>query len=474
MKKIWKRCMVVALFLCFVTGALYRANEVFRIKGDSAGYPMEMFYEQKEDTVDVLNIGNSHMFANVNPAILWDEYGMASYNLGAGLQPPWNTYYYLKEALKYQTPDLIVMDVFGVTQTADYLAPDRTAMNTLGLKWGEEYEGNIEVSVESAEEHPDYWFKFPIYHNRYAGLTEADFREYGGDSNAENYKGYALNCISTTIFGGFVDVESVIDQKEMLPKCEEYLLKTIELAQSAQIPILLTVNPYAGVTYEEKKVYNRVEELAAELGVDYIDFNEYCEEIGFDFANDFAEAHHLNYYGAEKFSRYYGAYLKEHYEIPDRRGQEGFETWEENSRFYEKQAANIDLQKTQDETVYLEKLFANKDRYTICMIFEGNYYNESRAYIYGLADQGLDVWNEHCWVIESGEILYHADKRVELPFFYKDLGKCAAAVDQGKIFLGEREGKLVWDGLNILVYDNELETFVDACGIDAADGNLVR
>lgn len=474
MKKIWKRSAAVLVFLCLVVGILYRTNEVFRVKGVSDGYSMEMFYKQGTDTVKVLNLGNSHMFTNVNPAVLWDEYGIAAYNLGAGLQAPWNTYYYLKEALKYQTPELLVMDVFGVTQTADYMAPDRTVMNTLGLKWSEEYAENVAVSVEAEEDYSDYLLKFPTYHNRYNALTEKDFLEYGGDANGENYKGYPLNCISTTVFGGFVDVESITDVKEMTPKCYEYLTKTIELAKEADIPILLVVNPYAGVTYEEKKVYNQVEAIAATYGVDYIDFNEYCEEIGFDPANDFAEGHHLNYYGAEKFSHYYGAYIKEHYEIADCRGQVGYETWDENSAFYAKQAANVDLAKTVDENAYLEKLFANKDRYTICLSFEGDYYNESRGYIYGLAEEGLDVWNEHCWVLEGGEVLYHADKRVGLPFFYKDLGDCAVAVNEGEISIGEHEGKIVWNGLNILVYDNELETFVDACGINGADGTIVR
>ncbi len=109
------------------------------------------------------------------------------------------------------------------------------------------------------------------------------------------------------------------------------------------------------------------------------------------------------------------------------------------------------------------------------MSFEGNYYNESRTYIYGLAYEGLNVWNEHCRVIENGEILYHADKRAGLPFFIKTLAiNCAAAVNEEKISIGEHEGKIVWDELNILVYDNELETFVDACGIDGADGTIVR
>lgn len=462
----------VVLFLLLMTGIVCRVNEVFRVKGDSAGYPMEMFYEQRAETVDVLNLGNSHMFANVNPAVLWDEYGIASYNLGAGLQPVWNSYYYLKEALRYQKPKLVVLDAFGLLQEADYLPTDRAEMNTAGLRWGTNYVENIKVSVEESQ-YTDFLLQFPVYHNRYGSLNAEDFLEYGGDVNGNNYKGFALNCISTTQFGEFVDVESVTEVKEMSGKCYEYLTKTIELADAEGIPLLIVVNPYMGVMYEEKKVYNHVERVTAAYGADFIDFNEYCEEIGLDPATDFAEGHHMNYDGSEKFSRYYGNYIKEHYDIPDRRQESGFESWEANSRFYQKQAANVKLAQVTDETVYLEKLFANQERYTICYCALGDYYRD-RRYVYELQDRGYDLWNEHYWIVSGGEVIYYTYRQEEQPFYYLDLGKCAVVLSDGMMYMGDMDAGLVGNGLNILVYDNELEKIVDACGIDAYTGELIR
>lgn len=123
MKKFCKRMVAVGIFGMLLIGMLWRTNNILRVKGFSAGYSMETFYRQTSGTVDVLNLGNSHMFTNVNPAILWDEYGITAFNLGAGLQPLWNTYFYMDEALKYQTPKVIVVDLFGAVQTADYLTP---------------------------------------------------------------------------------------------------------------------------------------------------------------------------------------------------------------------------------------------------------------------------------------------------------------------------------------------------------------
>ena len=473
MKKI-RRSVAICIFLVLLAGMIWKANEVLRVKGASAGYSMETYYRQNSETVDVLNLGNSHMFANVNPAILWNEYGISAFDLGAGLQPLWNTYYYMEEALKYQTPKVIVVDMFGAIQTTDYLTPERTAMNTLGLAYSETSKENIAASVGNEDDYRDYILKYPIYHNRYQELKEDDFRKDEGEVNYTNYKGYALNCISTTAREKLTDISGVSESKTLTEKNENYLKKIIEKAKNEEIPLLLTVNPYADITYEDKKVYNSVKKIAAEYDVDFIDFNEYYEEIGLDPMNDFAEGHHLNYYGAEKFSSYLGKYLVEHYDLVNHKGENGYETWQANSEFYEKQAQNIDLIKTTNEAEYLEKLFANQERYTICFSYDGDYYQECRPYLDVLADQGLDVWNEHLWVIKNGEIFYHTDKRIGVPEYKLDLGKCSVAIKDRKLYLGTNKADVVENGLNVLVYDNELQTVVDVCGMDASQEGVVR
>lgn len=468
-----KRLAACLVFFVLAAGILYRVNDIFRLKGVSDGYPMQMFYQQGENTIDVLNIGSSHMYTSANPAVLWEEYGIASYNLGASIQPLWNSYYYLKEALKYQTPKLVILDVFGATLTEDYQTTARAVMNTTGLRLSEERIENIKASTPYESEQTDLILGYPVYHSRYGELTKEDFLVYNGDANGPDYKGFALNCISTTPIGEFTDLSHITEVKNLTEKCEEYLIKTVELAKDENIPILLIAVPYSGVTYEEKKVYNRVEQLAEEYGVPFIDFNEQCREIGLDPMNDFAESHHFNYYGSEKFSKYIGAYIIQHYDIPNHKGDTAYASWEQNSGFYKRQAENVDLMKTTDASEYLEKMLSYQERYTICLSLDGNYYSDDSAFLYRLSDAGLDVWNENIWVIKNGQILYHADKRRLPEFFYEDLGKQAAAVLDGTISMGEIEGDLVKDGLNILIYDNELETLVDSAAIDAAEINVI-
>lgn len=468
-----KRIIASVIFVTLMLGVLYRTDEILKLKGVSDGYPMQMYYEQEEGTIDVLNLGSSHMYTSANPAVMWEAYGMASYSLGGSVQPLWNTYYYLQEALKYQKPKLIVLDAFSTTIAGEYQEASRVVMNTTGMKLTKEKMESVQISREPWTKDADFFLGYPAYHSRYAGLTDADFLPYGGEADEGSYKGFAPNCISTTPVGDFTDVSQITEVREMSGKSYEYLTKTLELAKENEIPVLLIVAPYTGITYEDKKIFNHAEQIAAEYGVPFIDFNEQCREIGLDPANDFAESHHMNYYGSEKFSRYLGKYIMENYDIADRRGDKRYASWETNCAYYRKLAADVDLAKTTDAAEYLEKLFANKERYTICFSLDRDYYRDNCGYLFALDAQGLDVWNERKWVLKNGQLLYHTNQGEDAPFFYEDLGKLAVAVSDGKISMGETTGELVWNGLNILVYDNELEKVVDVAGMDADAPDVV-
>ena len=46
--------------------------------------------------------------------------------------------------------------------------------------------------------------------------------------------------------------------------------------------------------------------------------------VGFDYASDLTDTSHCNRWGAEKVTSYVGAYLKENYDLPDRRGDAAY------------------------------------------------------------------------------------------------------------------------------------------------------
>lgn len=102
--------IVRILCFCMLLGlVLWKTDSVLAVKYGDGIYGMTRFYQLDNETVDVLILGSSHAFEDVNTGVLWEQHGMASYVLAGSVQLMWNTYYYLKEALKTQTPQLIIL-----------------------------------------------------------------------------------------------------------------------------------------------------------------------------------------------------------------------------------------------------------------------------------------------------------------------------------------------------------------------------
>lgn len=489
MKKILKRTAACIIFVLLAVSTLYYLNWLFRLKKLDGSYPVQMFYEQQENTIDVLCLGSSHTYTNINPAVLWDEHGMAAYDLAGSNQTFWNTYYYLKEALKYQSPELLVLDIYRAVETEEYQDEAKVAMNTFGLRISEDFAECMEVSLEDQDVVSDYILKYPVYHARYQEFRDTDFWLYNGDTNGKNYKGFNMNSISTTSYEDLPDVSGVTDIGEMTEKTEEYLIKIIELAETKKIPLLLVKSPYMAVSKEDKEIYNRVEQIAEDYGIRCIDFNEHFQEIGLDPLTDFAESSHLNYYGNEKYTKYLGDYISKFYQVTDRRGDETYASWEANSEFYRKQSENVDLIKSQTLPEYLKKMFANQKRYTICISVDGDYKSPTLNLEVLLGEYGLDPREDGVWVIENGEVIYRLEKDMEEDsFFYLDMGRDSLTVRTQvryskmieddylvKEVASERAGcNSVKNGINILIYDNELDKIVDNMGADALEGYTIN
>lgn len=473
-----------ALFLSIVAAILYGADFVLKLKSIDGCYVMQMFDKQAPDTVDVVFVGSSHMYTDVNPAVLWEEYGIASYDLAGSNQPLWNSYYYMKEAIEKQSPELVVVDLYRATETRDTIDDARIAMNTLGMARGENRTGNIYASVENEEDALDYILGYPIYHTRYESLSESDFKRYNGDPNGENYKGFNENCISVTEFEGFADLTTMEDTLDLTRKNEEYLIKMMELAKETDTKLLFIVAPYQGIMPSDKMIFNSVELLAKKYGVPFVDFNEYYGEIGLDPMTDCAEWSHLNYDGSEKFSKYLGAYILKRYSIADHRGEEAYVSWDKNAEHYERIAYYFKVRNTSDMEEYL-KLLLDGEGYTVMVSLDGAYDYGQIGVLKMLGRYGLKMDDGAVVMVKEGDILFYADDTTEEDYHYHmDLGSKTIVIDGSitenidvytgettravakTISLGSTGAIVVPHGINILVYDEYTNRY-DSVGFDS-------
>lgn len=367
MKTYIKRTICLLLCLFIAVGGLWYMDRVMKMKRVDGILTMQNFYAQPEGSVDVLLVGNSHSGCNVDTATLWTEHGIASYNLWGGVQPLWNSYHFIVEALKYQTPKVIGLEITATISDYEYSEDQNQIKNTVGMKLSK---NKLEAVKVSAPE--DKWLNlmlgFPMYHNRFDELDQDDFSNFPWSDGLENFKGsYLLYGVGSY---EFESAEGVTGYRDIMDKQEEYLIKIIELCKEKDIPLFLFKSPSLE-RHDVQEIFNTVDLIADEYGIDFINMNLMDDVVGIT-AQDYSLDRHMNGSGARKVADWLGVYIRENFNVPDRRGEAGFESWDVNAAVIN----NDYIAAITDTADYFTEL-ANSDKYVFIVKNQPPESNES-------------------------------------------------------------------------------------------------
>ena len=193
----------------------------------------EDFYKLEKESADVLILGSSHAVSCINPQVIYDNYGITSYNLGCGQQSMLVSYYWLREALKYQSPKAVILETYTFHKYYDnYVYSDlncsetavRKAMDVMRfspLKWEA---GKAIEELDPTQIGLSFSLLNIRYHTRWTCLGENDFTEkamidHGG------VKGYtALGTVDSSLqYTPFRDVDAKdVDAEEMVDVAKTY------------------------------------------------------------------------------------------------------------------------------------------------------------------------------------------------------------------------------------------------------------
>ena len=269
------------------------------------------FYNEEEDQFEVMFFGPSHAYAAFSPLVIWEETGIKSYVFSTQQQPLWATYTYIKEALKTQSPALIVLECRMALGDKEYYmeeGDDKAVtypyMDDLPLSWNK-----VELAVQSAPEPEERFgllFNFMMYHSRWNDLHREDFT-FRRDEARDPYKGFVMLEPQEPLQPRPAS-ETVTQAVPLLEKNQYWLEEIIKLCQEEGIELWLIKSP-SNLELEEKALLNTVEETARRYNVPFHDFNVDYADIGLD-ESMFFDAHHLDALGAGKFSRYFAHSLQ--------------------------------------------------------------------------------------------------------------------------------------------------------------------
>lgn len=441
MKKLFSTLFLV----CMITGIGIGLHRATLNRSDEGCVQLADFYRLEKDTVDVLFVGSSHVYYSVNTCMLYDDHGIASYLLASPGQPVWISYYFLEEALKTQSPELVVFDICTLYKKESDIGaaswPSLISMKPSLAKW------RAICAVNQKERQLDSisaFFSFPYYHTRYTQPSESEQRYNGFKPDFSVISKRELaewKHTDRTNFDRAVPVSA---------QTEHYLRKLIALCQEKQIQLLLVNAPYLNQTEEKQTAYNYVFRIAQEYGVPYIDSN-FVEEMQIDFATDLLEPSHLNYYGSMKYTDYLAGWFEEHYELPDRRADIRYEDWKEASK------------KLRHTQLYGRMLKELKKAGTFSDYMEA---------VKGLEECIVVTYQKPDGIVcvyDNGEMVFSGTSGEDY-FRHFDLGNSDMVVKNSNkrvsVMIDRKEYSYTEKGWNVLVYDKVAGDVIDGTGFD--------
>ena len=178
-----KALLIISTAVLIVIGL----SKLFLLKSEDGINQFQAFYKQPENSIDVIFSGSSKVYCDIATGVLWENHGIAAFNLAGAEAPSWVSYYQLKEALKTQRPKVICYEVsvaamYDMLVQADNWASD----NSYGMKWGSNRIDLIRVNSDE-DDFVSRLNPLNIMHGRYKDLQENDFTNV---RDSVNYKGF--------------------------------------------------------------------------------------------------------------------------------------------------------------------------------------------------------------------------------------------------------------------------------------------
>ena len=332
--------LVLAVVLC--AGIL---QEYLLCRGGHDRGCVRGFYLEDEDSLDVVFIGASDVYAGFSSCYAYEKFGFTSYPIASAANIAPNFKAQLKEAIRQQHPKLIVIEVNGMLygEDADYEKEERIRKyvdnmpfnsNKVELIESYDFENPWEYYLPIIKYHT-IWKDFPQGLSWDLSIIQARMRGYsylkGATTNAQIYK------TKKKIYNDTLKKDEI--REDLNENAEKILRDLLEYCRSENIDnVVFARFPHVVIEHSLPTFHrsNRAGDIIAEYGYDYINCDKNFEDTGIDVTTDFYNWEHLNIYGQLKFTEYFGRILQEKYgisesELSDSQKQQ----WDTCAKYYD-------------------------------------------------------------------------------------------------------------------------------------------
>ena len=301
-----EKIITIVLSLLFVVAmalSLWRISYVLREKEYTN--IQDNFMQLERDSMDMIFIGSSHQFCTISPDLLYEEYGIESFMLATSAQTIPMSYYAAMEAIEYQHPKAIVLEVLYCTNDFRTVTPEMSHTFFDGMPLSKIKRMAVEDLI-AEEEQIYYHLNLGRYHTRWKDLTAEDFM-----SNLTAPRGGFYS--EDTTYNWNIPVISAEDKEPMPEEMERYMDMLVELCEEQQVELILYAAPFNSLYDEEttredlfrrQRIFNYISDYAAENNLRYYNLFYEMDAMGLDGTTDYKDSQHFNCKGQEKVTRY--------------------------------------------------------------------------------------------------------------------------------------------------------------------------
>ena len=339
MKKVYFTRFIKLLALIVSIFIVCAAADKVLIKVD--GYDerrISDFYYEEKNSIDVVLLGASEVFADFAPPYAYELGGFTSYCYAVSSNSAEMYKTQLKEILSRQSPKLILVEPNGFVY--------------------DEYETYVKELYARAAQ--SYLESIPLTLNKIAAVCSADMEDRGValfpilKHHEHLFQVYdnlgALGFNTPSVLKGAFTITKLNDETckyavpegtdgyELTPHYKSYLIDFLEYCKSEELDNIVFVRfPHK---YNDEDAYiracrsNAVEELVQQYGFDYIDLEECADDIGIDYDTDFFDQEHLSVYGQIKSTEYLTNIITERYGlVPMAQSEANAARWEKSAKY---------------------------------------------------------------------------------------------------------------------------------------------
>lgn len=299
--------LFAAAFLLITALLLQVAAAVLRPPHTDYGSTWAAYRREPRNTIDVLYLGSSYAYCDINPAIVYEHSGLTGYVMGGSEQTFALTYWYLKEALETQTPQAVVIEATGLffqpyqnyTQVNVGYMP--FSLNKLGAIFSHGTEKDLRLGL---------LFDLYFYHDRWKELTPGGVARALTPIGRDDLKGHTA---VDKVLENMGSAPTVAD-RDLAPEVYRQNLadldRVLSLCREKGVRAILTINPTYTQCTPETYARAMADVAAIDPTVSFYNWSNSFQEIGLDPARHLYDGWHLNQDGAAVFSAWLGPLLK--------------------------------------------------------------------------------------------------------------------------------------------------------------------